>query len=68
MTQCRLAKLQEKDANIRYILISIQSMLTPYMEVFQKELAYAETLMKKDTHLSTHKGLADLVAQLDIQF
>ena len=43
-------------------------MLTPHMEVLDKELAYTEKLMKKDFHLSTHDDLVDLVAQLDIQY
>ena len=37
-------------------------MSTPHMEVLYKELAYAETLMKKDSHISTHDGLVDLVS------
>ena len=36
--------------------------------MLNKELAYAKTLMKKDNQLSTHDGLVDLVAQLDIQY
>ena len=65
-TQGRLVEVQAQDANIWSTLISIQSMLTSHMEVLHKELAYAETLMKKDSHLSTHDGLVDLATQLDI--
>ena len=66
--QGTLTKLKAQDANIRATLISIQSMLTPHMEVLHKELAYDETLMKKDNQLSTHDGLVDLAAQLDVQY
>ena len=41
-------------------------MLTPHMEVLHKELAFVDTLMKKDSQISTHKGLVDL-ADLEIQ-
>ena len=41
-------------------------MLTPYMELLHKELVYAETLMKTVSHLSTHDGLVNLAAKLDI--
>ena len=43
-------------------------MLTPHMEVLHKELAFAETLMKKDNQLSTHDGFIDLVVQLDVKY
>lgn len=42
-------------------------MLTPHMEVLHNELAYVETLLKKDPHISTHEGLVTLAAKLDIQ-
>ena len=42
-------------------------MLAPQMEVLQNELAFAETLIKKDSHLSTHEGLVDLDTNLKIQ-
>lgn len=42
-------------------------MMTPHMEIFHKELAFVETLMKKDLHLSTHEGLVHLVVELSIQ-
>ena len=48
-------------------MINIQAILTPHMEVLHKELAFAETLMKIDSHLSTHEGLVDLDAELDVQ-
>ena len=65
-TQGRLAELNTKDTNIWATLINIQSMLTPHMEVLHKELANFETLMKKDSHLSTRDGLVDLDVELDI--
>ena len=42
-------------------------MLTPHMEVLHKELVYVETLMKKDSQLSTYEGLVDLAKNLEIQ-
>ena len=54
--------MQAQDANIKSTLIGIQSMLTPHMEVLHKELAYAVILMKRDSHISTHEGLVDLVS------
>lgn len=58
--------LQSQDDKIHATLINIHSMLTPHMEVLYKELTYAEKLMKKDSHLSTHDGLVNLVVELDI--
>ena len=66
-SQVQLAALYAQDENIQAILINIQSMLTPHMEILHKELAFAETLMKKDPHLSTHEGLVYLVVELAIQ-
>ena len=37
------------------------------MEILQKELAYSETLMKKDPNLSTLDGLVHLVVEIAIQ-
>ena len=56
-----------EESNIRAKLLNIQSSLTPHMEILQKELAYAETLMKKDPNLSTLDGLVHLVAEKAIQ-
>ena len=61
-TQGKLATLHSQDANIRATLISIQSMLTPHMEVLHKELAFTETLNNIDNQLSTHDGLVVLAA------
>ena len=36
------------------------------MEVLQKELAFVDTLMKKDSQLSTHEGLVYLGTNLEI--
>ena len=41
--------------------------MTLHMEILQKELAFIETLMKKDTHLSTHEGLVHIATELAIQ-
>ena len=61
-----LVELKAQDTNIWATLIGIQSMLTPHMKVLHKEIAYAETLKKKDNKFSTHDGLVDLASQLDI--
>ena len=37
------------------------------MEIFQKELAYAENVLKKDPNLSTLEGLVHLVVESAIQ-
>ena len=37
------------------------------MEILQKELAYAETLMKKDPNISTLDGLVHLATETTIQ-
>ena len=37
------------------------------MEILQKELAYAKTLLKKDPNLSTLDGLVHLAAEIAIQ-
>ena len=55
------------EANIRAKLISIQTTLNPHMDIFHKELGYAETLMKKDPNLSTLDGLVHLAIKLAIQ-
>lgn len=43
-------------------------MLTPHMKVLHKEIAYARTLMKKYSHISTHDGLVNLFGELGIQY
>ena len=37
------------------------------MEVLHKELAFVETLMKKDPHLSTCESLVNLASEIAIQ-
>ena len=37
------------------------------MEILQKELAYAENVLKKDINLSTLDGLVHLVVEIAIQ-
>ena len=58
--------LIEKEANIRSKLINIQASLTPHMEILQKELAHAKTLLKKDPNLSTLDGLVHLANEIAI--
>ena len=60
--QRRLAKKKAQDTNIISTLISIQSIVTTYVEVMHKEITCAKTLIKKDNKLSTHGGLVDLVS------
>lgn len=42
-------------------------MLIPHMEMLHKELAFVDTLMKKDSQLSTYEGLVNIVSHLEIQ-
>ena len=65
-TQSRLAILTIEEANIRAKLINIQASLTPHMEILQKELAQAKTLLKKDPNLSTLDSLVHLAAEIAI--
>ena len=66
-TQSKIVVLTAEEANIRAKLINIQASLTPHMEIFQQELAYAKTLLKKDPNLSTLEGLVHLAAETTIQ-
>ena len=66
-TQSQLVALSVDVANIRAKLISIQTTLTPHMDILHKELGSIETLMKKDPNISTSDGLVHLVAKLAIQ-
>ena len=66
-SQGQLVDLHAQEENIWAILISIQYMLTPHMEILHKELAFVETLMQKDPHLSILEGLVYLGANLAIQ-
>ena len=52
-TQSKLATLSVDEANIRAKLISIQTTLTPHMEILHKDLGHAKTLTKKNPNLST---------------
>ena len=56
-----------EEANIRAKLINIQASLTPHMDILQKELAYAKTLLKKDLNLSTLDDLVHLATKIAIQ-
>ena len=66
-TQSQLATLVVDEANIRVKLISIQTTLTPHMEIMHKELGYVETLLKKDPNFSTLDGLVHLTSEISIQ-
>ena len=66
MIQGRLAKLQEKEANIRTTLISIQYILLQHMEVMKHEIFIVEALMTRDANVSTKEELIALVATLEI--
>ena len=66
-THSQLVVLIVEEANVRAMLINIQASLTPHMEILQKELAYAETLMKKDPNISTLDGLVHIAAKIVIQ-
>ena len=48
-------------------LVQIQSSITLHMEILQKELAYAENVLKKDANLSILDGLVHLVAETTIK-
>ena len=48
-------------------MVNIQASLTPHMEILQKELAYVETMLKKDPNLSNLEGLVHLVVETTIQ-
>ena len=48
-------------------MISIQTTLTPHIEILHKDLGYAETFMKKDPNISTLDGLVHLAVELAIQ-
>ena len=47
--------------------MDIQASLTPHMEILQKELAYAEIVIKKHPNLSTLEGLVHLAEKTTIQ-
>ena len=66
-TQRELVVLTEEEANIKAKLMQIQSSITPHLEVLHKEKAYAETILKKDSNLSTLDGLVHLAIETSIQ-
>ena len=66
-TQRRLVELQEIEANIQTILISIQSMFFPCIEVLKHKLSITKNLMSQDENISTKEGLVELAATLEIQ-
>ena len=66
-TQKALAVLTIDEANIGAKLVQIQATLTPHIKILQKELAYAENVLKKDPNLSTLDGLVYLAVETTIQ-
>lgn len=67
LSQSQLVVLTAEEATVRAKLTQIQAFLFPHMEILHKELGYAETLLKKDSNLSTSDGLVHLAAELAIQ-
>ena len=55
------------EANTKAKLFQIQYTITPHMDILQKELAYAENVLKKDPSLSRLDGLVHLAAETTIQ-
>ena len=66
-TEKEITVLTVEEANTRAKLVQIQAALTPHMEILQKELAYAEIVLKKDQNLSTLDGLVHLLVEIEIQ-
>ena len=66
-TQKELAVLKIDEENTKAKLVQIQSAITPHMEILQKELGYAENVLKKDPNLSTLDGLVHFAAETTIQ-
>ena len=66
-TQKELAILTIEEGNTRAKLVNIQASLTPHIKILQKELAYADTMFKKDPKLSTLDSLVHLAAEKVIQ-
>ena len=65
--QKELVVLTIEEANTRAKLVQVQASLAPHMEIIKKELAYAETKLKKDPNLSTLNDLVHLAAVTTIQ-
>ena len=65
-TKRELVVLTPEEANIKVKLMQIQSSITPHLEVFHKEQAYAEIFLKKDPNLSTLYGLVHLIEEISI--
>ena len=61
------AILVEEEANTRAKLVQIQATLTPHMDILQKELTYAENVLKKDPNISTLDVLVHLASKIAIQ-
>ena len=66
-TQKELVLLIADEANTKTKLVQIQFSITLHMEILQKELAYAENVLKKDPNLSRLDGLVHLVPETAIQ-
>ena len=65
--QKEIVVLIVEEANTRSKFIQIQNFLTPHTKILQKELAYVETILKKDPNISTLGGLVYLVVETTIQ-
>ena len=55
------------EANTKAKLVQIQSIITRHMGILQKELSYAENVLKKDSNLSTLDGLVHLAIEIAIK-
>ena len=66
-SQERLVELVENDGRIRDMLISIQTILLPHLEVMQRDLISAKEVVERDPSLPTSFSLIDLVAMLEIK-
>ena len=66
-TQKELTMLIAIEANTKAKLVQIQSIITRHMEILQKELAYAENILKKDPNIFTLDVLVHLAAETTIQ-
>ena len=67
-TQREIVVLTAEEATTKAKLMQIQSSITPHLEVLHKEKMYAETVLKKDSNISTSDGLVHLAAEISIKY
>lgn len=67
-TQREIAILTTEETTKKAKLMQIQSSITLHLEVLHKEQMYVETILKKDSNLSTSDGLVHLATQIVIQY